>query len=134
MEDVFVGRLMSSTVHTVGPHDSVQDAARAMLDNDIGSVVVVDADGGVDGILTSTDFVRIVAEGHPSAETTVSAHMSADVVTTTVNTDVRDVADTMIEHGFHHVPVVDDDEGVIGMVTTTDLTAYLSRVQTPSPA
>ena len=134
MEDVFVGRLMSTTVHTVTPHQSVQEAAREMIDNDIGSVVVVDADGGVDGILTSTDFVRIVAEGHPSAETTVSAHMTTDVVTTTANHDVRDVADTMIEHGFHHVPVVDETEGVIGMITTTDLTAYLSRVQTPSPA
>ena len=134
MEDVFVGRLMSTSVHTVTPHASVQEAARKMIDNDIGSVVVVDADGGIDGILTSTDFVRIVAEGHPSAETTVSAHMTADVVTTTANADVRDVADTMIERGFHHVPVIDDTEGVIGMITTTDLTAYLSHVQTPSPA
>lgn len=125
---------MSPTVHTVTPHESVQEAARKMMDNDIGSVVVVDADGDVDGILTSTDFVRIVSEGHPSAETTVSAHMTTDVVTTDANADVRDVADTMIEHGFHHVPVVDDTEGVIGMITTTDLTAYLSRVRKPSPA
>ena len=125
---------MSSTVYTVAPHESVQEAAKKMWDNDIGSVVVVDADGNVDGILTSTDFVRIVAEGHPSAETTVSAHMTTGVVTTTANTDVRDVADTMIERGFHHVPVVDETEGVIGMITTTDLTAYLSRVRKPSPA
>ncbi len=134
MEDVFVGRLMSTSVHTVTPHESVQEAAQKMIDHEIGSVVVVDADGDVDGILTSTDFVRIVAEGHPSAETTVSAHMTTDVVTTDANADVRDVADTMIERGFHHVPVVDDTEGVIGMITTTDLTAYLSRVRKPSPA
>jgi len=40
----------------------------------------------------------------------------------------------MIERGFHHVPVVDDEEGVIGIITTTDITAYVSNVQTPSPS
>ena len=40
----------------------------------------------------------------------------------------------MIEGGFHHVPVVSDSDGVIGMITTSDLTAYLSHVQTPSPS
>ncbi len=59
--------------------------------------------------------------------------MSTDVVTTTANDDIRTVADLMIDHGFHHVPVVDETEGVVGIVTTTDLTAYLSHVETPSP-
>jgi CBS domain-containing protein len=36
----------------------------------------------------------------------------------------------MIEHGIHHVPVVDDDGAVIGMVTTTDLASYVSHLRT----
>jgi CBS domain-containing protein len=32
----------------------------------------------------------------------------------------------MIDNRFHHVPVVDDEEGVVGIITTTDLTAYVS--------
>jgi len=48
------------------------------------------------------------------------------VVTTTVHESIEGVADLLIDHGIHHVPVVDDSEGVVGMVTTTDLTAYLS--------
>jgi CBS domain-containing protein len=41
----------------------------------------------------------------------------------------------MIDHGFHHMPVVDDEDGtVVGIITTKDLTAYISTVQTPSPA
>jgi CBS domain-containing protein len=39
----------------------------------------------------------------------------------------------MIEAGIHHMPVVDEEEGLIGMITTSDLTVYLSTVQTPSP-
>ena len=40
----------------------------------------------------------------------------------------------MTEHGFHHMPVVDDDEGVIGIIATSDLTAYLSRADQPTVA
>ena len=116
------------------PETLVEEAAGRMLDNEIGSVLVVDDDGHLEGILTSTDFVRIVAERKPKDETPVSAYMTTDIVTTTAQEDIQDVADAMIEHGFHHMPVVDDEEGVIGIITTTDLTAYLSHVETPSPA
>ncbi|WP_207587275.1 CBS domain-containing protein [Halomontanus rarus] len=134
MDDIFVARLMSSGVQSVTPDTLVEDAAGRMLEHEIGSLVVVDEDGALKGILTSTDFVEIVAASQPKAETTVARYMTTDVVTTGAQVPIRDVADQMIEHGFHHMPVVDETEGVIGMITTTDLTAYLSNVQTPSPS
>lgn len=135
MDDVFVGQLMSSTLYTVSSETLVEEAAKLLLDEGIGSVVVTDEKGRLEGILTTTDFVRIVAESHPKAETAVSAYMTTDVITTTAQESVHDVADTMIDHGFHHMPVVDDEtKEVIGMVTTTDLAGYLSHVQTPSPS
>lgn len=133
MTDMFVGRLMSSPVRTVTPETPLNEAAAKLHENGIGSVVVVDEENALEGILTATDFVRLSAQGESAEETVVSEYMSTDVTTTTANTDLRDVADTMIEHGFHHVPVVDESEGVVGIVTTTDLTAYLSHVDTPSP-
>jgi len=48
------------------------------------------------------------------------------VVTSTAGASIGAVADLLIEHGIHHVPVVDETAGVVGMVTTTDLTAYLA--------
>ncbi|ELY67985.1 CBS domain-containing protein [Natrinema versiforme] len=133
MEDIFVARVMSSSLHTVTPDTLVEDAAQEMLANEIGSVVVVDDDNRLEGILTTTDFVKIVAEQKPKDQTPVSKYMSADVVTVTAQDSIRDAADTMVERGFHHIPVIDEDEGVIGMVTTSDLAGYLSRVQSPSP-
>ena len=124
---------MSSDLHTVSPDTLVEEAAQTMLDNEIGSVLVVD-DGQLKGILTTTDFVDIVAKSHPKAETAVSRYMTTDLVTASVQDPVQEVADRMITYGIHHVPVVDDEEGLIGMVTTTDLAAYLSDVQTPTPA
>jgi CBS domain-containing protein len=134
MDDIFVARLMNSDLQTVGPDTLVEDAADRMQDHEIGSLVVVDENGKLMGILTTTDFVDIVARSKPKAETTVERYMTTDVVTTGAQTTIQEAADVMLEHGFHHLPVVDDDGGVIGMISTTDLAAYLSTVQTPSPA
>ncbi|MDG5775314.1 CBS domain-containing protein [Haloarculaceae archaeon H-GB2-1] len=130
MDDIFVARVMSSDVQKVRPDTLVEEAAQRMLDNDVSSLVVVDDENHLEGILTTTDFVRIVSKSHPKAETTVSRYMTTDVVTTTAQTDIAEVADTMIEHGFHHMPVVDDTEGVIGMISTIDLAGYLSSAET----
>ena len=133
MEDIFVGRLMSSPITMVPPETTVREAARLMRDNEIGSVIVVDESEALAGILTSTDFVAAVADERSMAETPVSEFMTEDVVTTTANEPIRNIADLMVEHGFHHVPVVEDDQ-VIGIVCSSDLTAYLSHVEQPSPS
>ncbi|MFA9426071.1 CBS domain-containing protein [Natronorubrum sp. A-ect3] len=133
MDDIFVARIMSSSVHTVSPDTLVEDAGNLMLEEDIGSVMVVDEDNQLAGILTTTDFVQIVAERKPKDQTPVSTYMTQDVITVSAQDGIRDAADVMVEHGFHHTPVVDEDEGVIGMLTTSDLTSYLSRAETPSP-
>jgi len=134
MEDIFVAQLMSSDLQTVGPDTLVEDAAGQMQDNEVGSLVVVDEENRLLGILTTTDFVDIVARSQPKAETTVERYMTTDVLTVSAQDSIVDVADLLVGHGIHHAPVIDDDEGVIGMITTTDLTVYLSSVQTPSPA
>lgn len=133
MDDIFVARVMSSDVTTVTPETLVETAAGTMLDEEIGSVVVVD-DGDVRGILTSTDFVQIVAERKPKDQTPVERYMSEELVTASAQDSIREIADLMTENGFHHVPVVDDEEGLIGLVSTSDLTAYLSNVEAPSPS
>ncbi|MHB9286641.1 CBS domain-containing protein [Halobacteriales archaeon Cl-PHB] len=134
MDDIFVARLMSTGVHTVTPDTYVEDAANDLMEHEIGSLVVVDGNNQLEGILTSTDFVRIVAESRQKAQTTVERYMTDRVVTVEAQDSIRDAADKMITYGIHHLPVVDDEEGVIGMLSTTDLTAYLSDVEQPSPA
>lgn len=134
MEDIFVARLMSTDLWTATPDTLVEEAGNRMLENGIGSLVIVDGDDQLEGILTTTDFVTIVAESHPKAETSVDRYMTTDVITVSAQDSITDAADAMIEHGFHHLPVVDEEEGVIGIITTTDLAAYLSSVQTPSPS
>jgi len=129
MEDVFIARLMSPGATTVTPDTSVERAAQAMLEQGIGSVVVVDEAEEIAGILTTTDFVRIVAERQPKDHSTVSEFMTADVHTVHPQDDVTEVARRLLEYGVHHMPVVDEEGHVVGMITTTDLTAYVSTLE-----
>lgn len=128
MEDAFVGQFMSSPVLTIDPETTVADAGRAMTEEGIKSVVVIDDSCHPEGIITSTDFVRVAAEERDPSETTVAAYMTTDIVTTTAGASIRDVAETMRTHDVSHLPVVDEDSQVTGMVSGTDLTAYLSGV------
>lgn len=131
IDDIFVARLMSTDLHTVTPDTLVEAAAATLLDNDISSVLVVEGDRLL-GILTSTDFVDIVARSQPKAETTVERYMTTEPVTTTAQDLVSAVAATMVERGIHHVPVVDDGTP-IGIITTSDLAAYVSGTEPLSP-
>jgi len=128
MDDILVGRLMSTDLITVTPDALVENAATTMLDNGVGSLIVVDDDNRLEGILTSTDFIDIVSKSKPKAETTVERYMTRDVVTVSAQDTAVEVSETMLDGGFHHVPVVDDVEGVIGLISTTDLTAYVSQI------
>lgn len=134
MDDVFVAQLMTSDPETVPADTLVEDAANLMLDASIGSVLVVDDDDRLVGILTNTDFVQIVAERKPKDETPIREYMSTDVLTTDAQEPIEDVANRLLEAGIHHMPVVDDDGAPIGIITTTDLAAYVSTVYSPSPA
>lgn len=134
MDDIFIGRIMSTSLRTVTPDALVEDAAQLMLEDDIGSVIVTDDAGRLEGILTTTDFVRIVAERKPKDRTPVSTYMSQDLTTVTAQDSIRDAADVMVENGFHHLPVVDEEEGVIGIVTTSDLAMYISHEEVSKPS
>lgn len=131
MDDIFVARLMTTDVHTVTPETLVEDAASDLIDNEIGSLVVIDEEGHVEGILTSTDFVHIVAESHPKAETTVERYMTTTVITGDAQDAIADAAETMITYGIHHLPIVDDDGHLIGMLSTADLASYLAEEERP---
>jgi len=129
MDDVFVTQLMSTPTYTVSPDTLVEEAAQVLLDNEIGSVVVTDGADEVEGILTKTDFVEIVAKSQPKAQTRVTRYMTTDVLTTSPGTPITDVAETLEAEGIHHMPVVDEGDALVGMITTSDLAAYLSHLR-----
>ncbi len=126
MDDVFVASIMSTELHTVDDDALVATAARRMLEGGVGSIMVVDPDGKLRGLLTATDFVRLVHENDPEDETPVGACMTTDVVTVGPQDTLADVADVFTAHEYTHYPVTTEENEVIGMLSTTDLAAYLA--------
>jgi CBS domain-containing protein len=121
-----VADLMTESVLTVERDERPGEIATAMLDAGIKSVVVVDDDEHPVGILTSTDYVAMTAVGVDPYDTTVDEHMTRDIVTATGEESLSAVAARMREYDIAHLPVVDEANHVIGIVSSTDLTAHLA--------
>lgn len=126
MAETPVTELMTEPVMTVEPDERPADVARAMVEKSIKSIVVIDGDCRPVGILTSTDYVQMTADGTDPHETTVEEWMTRDVLTATIEESIRTAADRMVSNGITHLPVVEDDR-VVGLVSSTDLAAYLAE-------
>lgn len=128
MNDVPVDRLMSTDLTTIERGATAADAAKKMRETGVGSILVLDADGTLAGLITATDFVALVRDNDPKDQTPVEAFMTTDVVTVGREDTVAELAEPTA-HGYTHLPVTDDEGRPVGVVSTTDLTAHLSKAR-----
>jgi CBS domain-containing protein len=98
---------------------SVRDACGEMHKHRIGAVLVTDAAGGLAGIFTGRDLVRIVADGGSAEKTTLHSAMTADPHTMPPGHHAIDALRVMRDGGFRHIPVVDEGK-IIGIVSRGD--------------
>ncbi len=121
---VTVHDLMTAPVMTVEAEEPLSEVAWAMEEKGIKSLAVVDEACLPVGILTSTDFVHMAADGAVPAEATVGDYMTTGVATATPDTPVEAVTSRLLEEGFNHMPVVDGE--VVGILSTTDILQHVS--------
>ena len=120
-----ISEVMTPNPKTVGPSDSIQAAAQILRDEDTGVVPVVE-DGRVTGIVTDRDIVlRAVADADFQA--TVDDVVSDDVITATPDMTTADAAALMSEHQIRRLPVVDEDDRLVGIVSLGDLAVKEGR-------
>jgi CBS domain-containing protein len=119
-----VRELMVTSLVTVGPHDTVADVARRMVENRVGAVMVVE-EGRLLGIVSERDLVaRVIAEGRDPRTATASTVATSEVVTVDADAPVRSVLETFRNRRFRHLPVVEDGRPV-GILSTRDFLAFL---------
>ncbi|MCU4801293.1 CBS domain-containing protein [Halobacteria archaeon HArc-gm2] len=116
-----VREVMSTPLETIAPSASVKEAAQRMREKDISALVVTT---GPRSIVTSTDVLDSVAQGQDPTEAVVSDVMTESVETVTPDLYMEEVAAMMTMYEIQHLPVVDD--GYVGMISSTDVTAQLS--------
>ena len=107
-------------VYTTTRRTSVQEAVLQLASNNIGALIVVDASGHPEGIVSERDIIRRLSKDPGVLTSTVAELMTSPVVCGSSADDADSVLRTMTSRRFRHLPVVDDGE-LIGMVTIADL-------------
>ena len=119
-----VGRILAAKgrdVITIEPHRSVGEAAEVLARKGIGAIVVLDSAGGVRGIFSERDIVRLLAaKGVEALQDEVASWMTLAVVTTTESTSVHSLMEQMTRGRFRHIPVVENDR-LAGIVSIGDV-------------
>jgi CBS domain-containing protein len=138
--------LMTSNVLTVRSSTQLKDAAALLAEHRISGLPVVDEDGHVLGVLSEGDilyketgtkdkpgfFDRLLSVPPTGldlklAARTVGEAMSVPAVTIRPRRPVTQAATTMIEKGVNRLPVIDDEDRLIGIITRADLVRAFVR-------
>jgi CBS domain-containing protein len=110
--------LCDSEVASVSVQASVAEAVRLMLDRHVGAVGIVDNERRVAGIFTERDVLRKLAlSGRDLEKTPVREVMTTPVELATTATSPGEALATMVERHFRHLPVVDNDGKLLGMLS-----------------
>lgn len=143
---VVAAAVMSQDVASVAPGTSLRIALRLLRGNGVKALPVIDAERRVVGIVTQTDLLdkadwgpsatgsglgwrlRAIGNSDRPLRGKVRDVMTADARCVLVSTPIARVVQVMAETGHHHVPVVDADGKLAGMVTQSDVVAALFHV------
>jgi CBS domain-containing protein len=120
-ENKTIRELMTSNPRTVDPSTPVVEAARAMKDEDVGSIPIVDRDTLV-GILTDRDIaLRVVAEGRDPQGTSAGDVASRELVTVDPQQSLDEALRLMAKHQVRRLPVCEEDGRLVGIVAQADV-------------
>ena len=129
--------LVSDILETKG-HDvldiegsaTVLDAITKMVDGNVGSLLVTDS-GRLAGIVTERDYLRrVTLEGRDERTTPVREIMSTPIVYTTPESSIDECMAVMTERRIRHLPVLDEGQNVVGVVSIGDVVKFQSKEQT----
>jgi len=121
---MIVNRILSikgRNVVTIGPNQTMGEAARILSEQRIGALLVQDGQKPFLGIVSERDIVRAIsARGAGALDEPVSRFMTEKVTTCTTQTPINDVMEVMTQGKFRHVPVVEGGT-LLGIVSIGDV-------------
>jgi CBS domain-containing protein len=110
------------SVATVQPTTTLMEATTKLAAKKIGAIVVTDNDGRVTGIISERDIVRVIAQGGAEVlSTTVGDVMTRNVITCAETATLNDIMTIMTHGRFRHLPVVDGDGKLSGIISIGDV-------------
>ena len=133
-ETVFgtVSDFMTRKVKVITENETMRQACKLMYQHNIGSIISIKNNDGKSsdttkkeipvGILTERDIARMIgfsAKFYP--DTPVSEVMNKPLITVSPNTSVKDAVALMEQRDIRRLPVVDDKQQMIGIITAKDI-------------
>jgi CBS domain-containing protein len=110
-----------ANIWSIGPDESVYEAIKLLAEKEIGAIAVTDG-GRLVGIVSERDYARqIILKGRSSEKTQIRDIMSSEVITARPDQEVRECMELMTEKRIRHLPIVDDKNNLIGMISIGDL-------------
>jgi len=110
--------LCDPEIAAISVEANVAEAVRLMLDHHVGAVGVVDSEGRIAGIFTERDVLRKLAlAGGDPEKMPLRELMTTPVEMATLVTGPGEALATMVERHYRHLPVVDNDGKMLGMLS-----------------
>ena len=107
---------MIKKVVTVKGDATAESVIRTLHNKHIGSVIVVDDEGRCEGIFTERDAIRMMAQ-KSSLSTLIQGVMTKNPFTIREDASFSEAISIMASHGIRHLPVVDDNERLVGILS-----------------
>ena len=124
------GEVMTKNPVCCLPNDMVAKAAQLMKGENIGSIPVIENDQTkkLVGIVTDRDLaLKVVAEGRDAKSMKVEAAMTRKVVTCRAEDDLQKALDAMSEHQLRRIPIVDNDNKILGIISQADVATRVNQ-------
>lgn len=125
IHDVLIAKAIQGIV-AAEPDMTVREAAELMLSEGVGSLLVMDGESLL-GILTERDMVRVARDAGAVDNTLAQDVMNSEVLCCRDNSSADEVAACMQLWRVRHLPVLNANEDIIGVVSLGDITAHRAR-------
>jgi CBS domain-containing protein len=112
---------MSTPPITAGENAPVEEIAKIMNENNIGSVMIVDSRGVLTGIITERDLIYAIANGKIGKGLPAYMIMTENPVTIEPGSPIDEALQKMRENNIRHLPVVNSEKKPVGMVSLRDV-------------
>ncbi len=123
LRDEKITSIANPTPVFVTVKDNIDDVIKLILGTGIGLVPVLWDDGTVYGVITEHDIVKRFSESNIGVTTGEVATRS--IITTNIESTIKEAAQTMVRHGFRRLPVLGSDgESIKGIITAKDIVYF----------